>query len=162
MVIVTLPVCPHAIVNPNLFPLKQISIRKIRNPVRALSTTPFGMEQQMRGKKLMEFPHLLPPHKDLMVGLISALDKRLHGHFLPSSASVPPDAEYYQNQSGTSQGTLSINRGVDSSPSIRRTIPNEVFNFIIRHPLICGTEGPGKDPLGSIVARAGVQPDLTE
>jgi len=64
----------------------------------------------------MEFPHLLAPHKDLMVGLISAVDKRLHGHLLPSSASVPPDAEYYQNQSGASQGSLCINRGVDSSP----------------------------------------------
>lgn len=63
----------------------------------------------------MEFPHLLAPHKDLMVGLISAVDKRLHGHLLPSSASVPPDAEYYQNQSGASQGSLCINRGVDSS-----------------------------------------------
>uniref|UniRef100_A0A6N2MFR4 Red chlorophyll catabolite reductase n=1 Tax=Salix viminalis TaxID=40686 RepID=A0A6N2MFR4_SALVM len=96
--------------------IQKISIRKIRNSVRALSITPFEMEQPMRGGALMEFPHLLAPHKDLMVGLISALDKRLHRHLLPSSATVPTDAEYYQNQSGASQGTLCINRGVDSSP----------------------------------------------
>ncbi|XP_011043561.1 PREDICTED: red chlorophyll catabolite reductase, chloroplastic-like [Populus euphratica] len=69
----------------------------------------------------MEFPHILAPHKDLMVGPISAVDKRLHGHLLPSSASVPPDAEYYQNQSGASQGSLCINRGVDSSPTSSST-----------------------------------------
>lgn len=115
----TLPLCPHPHVYLNSFsalPLKKISTRKIRNSVRALSTTPSEMEQPMRGQRLMEFPHLLAPHKDLMVGLISAVDKRLHGHLLPSSASVPPDAEYHQNQSGASQGSLCINRGVDSSP----------------------------------------------
>ncbi|KAJ6419893.1 hypothetical protein OIU84_029920 [Salix udensis] len=114
-----LPLCPHPHVSLSSYstlPLKQISIRKIRNSVRALSITPFEMEQPMRGRALMEFPHLLAPHKDLMVGLISALDKRLHRHLLPSSATVPPDAEYYQNQSGASQGSLCINRGVDSSP----------------------------------------------
>jgi red chlorophyll catabolite reductase len=114
----TLPLCPHPHVYLNSFsalPLKKISTRKIRNSIRALSTTPSEMEQPMRGQRLMEFPHLLAPHKDLMVGLISAVDKRLHGHLLPSSASVPPDAEYYQNQSGASQGSLCINRGVDSS-----------------------------------------------
>ncbi|KAF9678491.1 hypothetical protein SADUNF_Sadunf07G0040500 [Salix dunnii] len=114
-----LPLCPHPHVSLSSYstlPLKQISIGKIRNSVRALSTSPFEMEQPMRGRALMEFPHLLAPHKDLMVGLISALDKRLHRHLLPSSATVPPDAEYYQNQSGASQGSLCINRGVDSSP----------------------------------------------
>ncbi|KAG6766972.1 hypothetical protein POTOM_028151 [Populus tomentosa] len=114
----TLLLCPHTHVYLNSFsalPLKKISTRKIRNSIRALSTTPSEMEQPMRGQRLMEFPHLLAPHKDLMVGLNSAVDKRLHGHLLPSSASVPPDAEYYQNQSGASQGSLCINRGVDSS-----------------------------------------------
>ena len=43
----------------------------------------------------MEFRRLLAPHKGLIGGLISALDKRAPSyHLLPSSASVPPDAEY--------------------------------------------------------------------
>ncbi|KAF5463799.1 hypothetical protein F2P56_013931 [Juglans regia] len=72
------------------------------------------MEQQTRASKLMEFPHLLAPHRDTMLGLISAIESRLGNHLLPSS--VPSDVEYYQNESGTSQGTLSIRCGVDTSP----------------------------------------------
>jgi red chlorophyll catabolite reductase len=86
----TLPLCPHQHVYLNSFsalPLKKISTRKIRNSILALSTTPFEMEEPMRGQRLMEFPHLLAPHKDLMVGLISAVDKRLHGHLLRLSPS---------------------------------------------------------------------------
>lgn len=78
------------------------------------SSTPSGMDQQMRGSKLMEFPHLLDPHRDTMVSLISAVENRLGSHLLPSS--VPPDVEYYQNETGTSQGTLSVRCGIDSSP----------------------------------------------
>ncbi|KAG2724447.1 hypothetical protein I3760_01G017100 [Carya illinoinensis] len=78
---------------------------------------PSRMEQQMmstKASKLMEFPHLLAPHRDTMLGLISAIENRLGNHLLPSS--VPSDVEYYQNESGTSQGTLSIRCGVDTSP----------------------------------------------
>lgn len=101
--------------------LVSISTGKKGNSItlRALSSSnaPFEMdEQKIRGQKLMDFPHLLPPHKDVMVGLISALDKRLRSHLLPSSVSVPSDVEYYENQSGASQGSLCINRGLDSSP----------------------------------------------
>ncbi|KAE7999610.1 hypothetical protein FH972_004018 [Carpinus fangiana] len=73
------------------------------------------MGQQPRaGSKLMEFPHLLDPHRDTMLSLISAVESRLGSHLLPSS--VPPDVEYYQNESGTSQGTLCVRCGIDSSP----------------------------------------------
>ncbi|GAV82421.1 RCC_reductase domain-containing protein [Cephalotus follicularis] len=73
------------------------------------------MEKGIRGgQRLMEFPHLSAPHKDLMVSLISAFETRLDSHLLPSL--VPPDVEYYQNHSGTSQGTLLIRPGIVSSP----------------------------------------------
>ncbi|KAM7250763.1 hypothetical protein ACFE04_022646 [Oxalis oulophora] len=65
--------------------------------------------------KLMEFPHLVSAHKEVMVNLITSLEGRLDSQLLPSSATVPPDVEYYQNQSGSSQGTLSIRRGIPSS-----------------------------------------------
>uniref|UniRef100_A0A2N9H0P1 Red chlorophyll catabolite reductase n=1 Tax=Fagus sylvatica TaxID=28930 RepID=A0A2N9H0P1_FAGSY len=71
-------------------------------------------QQQSRGSKLKEFPYLLESHKDTMVGLISAVENRLGSHLLPSS--VPPDVEYYQNDSGSSQGTLYIRCGIHSSP----------------------------------------------
>lgn len=73
------------------------------------------MEQPlMKGQKLMEFPHLTAAHKDLMVSLISALETRLDSHLLASSV-VPPDVEFYQNDQGTSQGSLHIRRGLPSS-----------------------------------------------
>lgn len=68
----------------------------------------------MKGQKPMEFPHLTAAHKDLMVSLISALETRLDSHLLASSA-VPPDVEFYQNDQGTSQGSLHIRRGLPSS-----------------------------------------------
>jgi red chlorophyll catabolite reductase len=68
------------------------------------------------GSRLMEFPHLIVPHKEVMVSLISKLETRLDSQLLPCSATVPPDVEYYQNLTGSSQGTLSIRRGIPSSP----------------------------------------------
>lgn len=62
----------------------------------------------------MEFPHLSESHRDTMVEFISALENRLGSHLLP--CSVPPDVEYYQNETGTSQGTLYVRSGIDSSP----------------------------------------------
>ncbi|KAJ0045092.1 hypothetical protein Pint_05053 [Pistacia integerrima] len=67
-----------------------------------------------RHSKLMEFPHLSASHKELMAGIISALETRLQSELLPSSV-VPPDVEYYQNETGLSQGTLHIRRGLQSS-----------------------------------------------
>lgn len=49
-----------------------------------------------------------------MVELITAMETRLGSQLLP--CSVPPDVEFYQNDSGTSQGTLHVRRGFDSSP----------------------------------------------
>ena len=72
-------------------------------------------QQLIRGSKLMEFPYLTDPHRDTMVDLISAMENRLGSHHLLPS-SVPPDVEHYQNESGTSQGTLHIRCGIDSSP----------------------------------------------
>ncbi len=83
-------------------------------------------QQQSRGSKLKEFPYLLESHKDTMVGLISAVENRLGSHLLPSS--VPPDVEYYQNDSGSSQGTLYIRCGIHSSPV--RTLSYLPFLFL--------------------------------
>lgn len=64
--------------------------------------------------KLMEFPHLTAAHRDLMVDLIQGVENGVGEHLLPST--VPPDVEYYENQSGTSQGTLLIRSALQSSP----------------------------------------------
>lgn len=64
--------------------------------------------------KLMEFPHLTASHRDLMVDLIETVENGLGDHLLPST--VPTDVEYYENQNGTSQGTLLIRSALPSSP----------------------------------------------
>ncbi|KAF5736142.1 hypothetical protein HS088_TW14G00277 [Tripterygium wilfordii] len=65
-------------------------------------------------RKLMEFPHLSAAHRDLMLSLIMALESRLDSHLLP--VSVPPDVEFYQNETTGSQGSLCVRKGHHSSP----------------------------------------------
>ena len=75
--------------------------------------------------KLMEFPHLTASHRDLMVDLIETVENGLGDHLLPST--VPTDVEYYENQNGTSQGTLLIRSALPSSPvNSFLSIPSEI------------------------------------
>ena len=84
------------------------------------STTPFHMELHNEGRrKLIEFPYVSAPHKNLMVDLVSLVETRLDSQLLP--CTLPADVQYYQNQSGTSHASLHIRSGHVSSP---------VFSFI--------------------------------
>lgn len=57
----------------------------------------------------MEFPYLSVPHRSLMVDLVSTMETRLGSHLHPSS--LPEDVQNFQNESGSSQGTLHIRSG---------------------------------------------------
>ncbi|KAF5738212.1 hypothetical protein HS088_TW13G01108 [Tripterygium wilfordii] len=103
-----------------LRPPKLLSEPIIKNPSRTsflgsrcASSFPASSPMESR-PKLMEFPHLLAPHRDLMITLIAALETRLDSHLLP--VSLPPDVEFYQNETNSSQGSLCIRKGRDSSP----------------------------------------------
>ncbi|KAH7520172.1 hypothetical protein FEM48_Zijuj08G0116200 [Ziziphus jujuba var. spinosa] len=63
---------------------------------------------------IMEFPYMSPPHRNLMVDLLSTVETRLDSHLLPST--LPPDVQSFQNRSGTPHGSLYIRSGHDSSP----------------------------------------------
>ncbi|KAG6605234.1 Red chlorophyll catabolite reductase, chloroplastic, partial [Cucurbita argyrosperma subsp. sororia] len=63
--------------------------------------------------KLKEFPHLSASHRALMTDLVGATESRLEDHLLP--CTLPPDVEYFQNQNGTSQGSLLIRSGSPDS-----------------------------------------------
>ncbi|KAH7520171.1 hypothetical protein FEM48_Zijuj08G0116100 [Ziziphus jujuba var. spinosa] len=63
---------------------------------------------------IMEFPYVSPPHRDLMVDLLSTVETRLDSQLLPST--LPPDVQSFQNQSGTAHGSFHIRSGHDSSP----------------------------------------------
>ncbi|KAK3015456.1 hypothetical protein RJ639_006818 [Escallonia herrerae] len=62
----------------------------------------------------MEFPYVSGPRRELMVELVSTLETRLATHLLP--CDLPPDVQYYQNQTGTAQATLHVRSGIQSSP----------------------------------------------
>ncbi|PIA56466.1 hypothetical protein AQUCO_00700654v1 [Aquilegia coerulea] len=61
----------------------------------------------------MDFPYLSTPQKNLMVNLVSKIEARLGSQLLPSS--LPQDVQYFENESGSSQGTLDIRSGTQDS-----------------------------------------------
>ncbi|KAM6564339.1 hypothetical protein CsatB_024337 [Cannabis sativa] len=78
-------------------------------------TTPFRMEldNNERRRKFIEFPYVSSSHKKLMVDLVSMVETRLDSQLLP--CTLPPDVQYYQNQSDTSHASLHIRSGHPSS-----------------------------------------------
>lgn len=61
------------------------------------------------GKKFKDFPYVSPPHRDLMVDLVSMVENRLDSQLLP--CTLPPDVQYYQNESGSASASLHIRSG---------------------------------------------------
>lgn len=60
-------------------------------------------------KKFKDFPYVSPPHRDLMVDLVSMVENRLDSQLLP--CTLPPDVQYYQNESGSASASLHIRSG---------------------------------------------------
>ncbi|XVF15557.1 hypothetical protein REPUB_Repub09cG0164600 [Reevesia pubescens] len=67
-------------------------------------------------KKFMDFPYVSTPHKKLMIDLESSVENRLDSQLQP--CILPPDVQYYHNQSRTSQGSLHIRSGNSSSQAL--------------------------------------------
>eukprot|EP00268_Persea_americana_P036091 TRINITY_DN35588_c0_g1_i1.p1 TRINITY_DN35588_c0_g1~~TRINITY_DN35588_c0_g1_i1.p1 ORF type:complete len:328 (-),score=51.73 TRINITY_DN35588_c0_g1_i1:1017-2000(-) len=57
-------------------------------------------------RPLLEFPHLSPSHRNLMLEIISAIDSRLGSELLPSSLS--PEVASFHSPTGTAEGSLDI------------------------------------------------------
>ena len=99
--------------------ISQYSVSSKRASIMAASSSSksFTDPQQGGGRsRFMEFPHVSAPHRDLMVEIASALEARLDSHLLP--CTLPPDVQYYENQTGTAQASLHVRSGHDSSPVI--------------------------------------------
>lgn len=78
----------------------------------------------------MDFPYVSPPHRNLMVDLLSTVDTRLGSQLLP--CTLPPDIQRFQNQSGNAHGSLHIRSGHKSSPVIfLHFYFNPIFSFLI-------------------------------
>ncbi|KAK3222178.1 hypothetical protein Dsin_009203 [Dipteronia sinensis] len=86
-----------------------------RNRITCTATPPPPSSSMEEGRrKLMEFPYVPAPVRDLMVDLISTVDNRLESQLHP--CTLPLDVQYYENTTGNSQASLQIRRGQDSSP----------------------------------------------
>ncbi|KAJ8618993.1 hypothetical protein MRB53_015179 [Persea americana] len=74
------------------------------SPISLSSSAP--LLQNHWHRPLLEFPHLSPSHRHLMLEIISVVDSGLGSQLLPSTLS--PDVAFFHNPTSTSQGTLDI------------------------------------------------------
>lgn len=97
---------------PSLFlssPAPKIRKSRLSSPTK-LAASPV-MEPQ---RKFIDFPHASAPVKDLMLDLVNSVEARIGSSLLP--CTLPPDVHYYQNPTGTAEGTLLVRSGIPSSP----------------------------------------------
>ncbi|XP_039126716.1 red chlorophyll catabolite reductase-like [Dioscorea cayenensis subsp. rotundata] len=73
-----------------------------------------SMSRSRSPSPVLDFPYLPPPHRDLMLSLLSTVHSRLASHLLPSS--VPSDVLSFHNDASTSFGALDIRSGAHDSP----------------------------------------------
>ncbi|KAK9990617.1 hypothetical protein SO802_025602 [Lithocarpus litseifolius] len=79
------------------------------------SSSQMELNNEFGVTKFKEFPYVSAPHRNLMVDLVSKVENRLGSQLLP--CSLPPDAQYYQNQSGSAHASLHIRSGNKPSHS---------------------------------------------
>lgn len=79
------------------------------------SAKPLSSHMDSR-RKFLEFPHVSSPIRTLMIDLVSTVECRLDSQLLP--CTLPPDVQYYENQSGNAQASLQIRSGHNSSSVI--------------------------------------------
>lgn len=82
----------------------------------ASASSPMDPHSQGSKTKFIDFPYVSAPHKNLMVDLVLTLETRLGSQLLP--CTLPPDVQYYQNESGTNHASLHIRSGLSSAPVI--------------------------------------------
>ncbi|XP_028752891.1 red chlorophyll catabolite reductase, chloroplastic [Neltuma alba] len=81
----------------------------------SLSCSATAMATHDEGRrKFLDFPFVSTSHKNLMLDLVSAVENRFNSQLLP--CTLPPDVQYYQNQTGTAQASLQIRSGQSNSP----------------------------------------------
>lgn len=74
------------------------------------STIPPGFMNQ---SKLMEFPYVSAPHRNLMVDIVSKVEAHLSSSLLP--CTLPQDVQYFENQSSTAHAALLLRSALPSS-----------------------------------------------
>ncbi|XP_050291720.1 red chlorophyll catabolite reductase, chloroplastic-like [Quercus robur] len=79
------------------------------------SSSQMELNNEFGVTKFKEFPYLSAPHRNLMVDLVSTVENRLGSQLLP--CSLPPDVQYYQNQTGSAHASLHTRSGNKPSHS---------------------------------------------
>lgn len=67
----------------------------------------------MNQSKLMEFPYVSAPHRNLMVDIVSKVEAHLSSSLLP--CTLPQDVQYFENQTSTSHAALLLRSALPSS-----------------------------------------------
>lgn len=93
-------------------PSSLLSSSKISRPQIHASSASHSVEGEGR-RRFMEFPFVSTPHRDLMAELVSTMETRLEPHLLP--CMLPPDVQYYQNQTNAAHASLHIRSGCKPS-----------------------------------------------
>ncbi|KAJ8453112.1 hypothetical protein Cgig2_007996 [Carnegiea gigantea] len=79
----------------------------------AASPASQGEPQRDGRPRFRDFPYASAPIRDLMAELLSMVETRLGPKLVPHT--LPPDVEYYTNESGTNHGSLYVRAGAPSS-----------------------------------------------
>ncbi|XP_030924060.1 red chlorophyll catabolite reductase, chloroplastic-like [Quercus lobata] len=79
------------------------------------SSSQMELNNEFGVTKFKEFPYVSAPHRNLMVDLVSTVENRLGSQLLP--CSLPPDVQYYQNQTGSAHASLHTRSGNKPSHS---------------------------------------------
>ncbi|KAF9599958.1 hypothetical protein IFM89_001993 [Coptis chinensis] len=91
-------------------PSRRSNFKMVRT---CISSSSSSMDAQTKRPGFLEFPYLSTPHRNLMLELVSKIETSLVSQLLPPS--LPPDVQYFQNESGSSQGTIHIQSGNEDS-----------------------------------------------
>ncbi|KAK4393301.1 Red chlorophyll catabolite reductase, chloroplastic [Sesamum angolense] len=90
-------------------PSSRLSVSRTRSSGLSASMNS-GDEQRAR---LMEFPYVSGPHRDLMVELLSSVETRLGSSLRP--CNLPPDVRHFGHPAGTAYASIQLRPGRPSS-----------------------------------------------
>ena len=93
------------------------------------STSPGLMNHHHPRSKLMEFPYVSAPHRNLMVDIVSKVEAHLSSSLLP--CTLPQDVEYFENESGTAQSALLVRSAVPSSQVLALTCVYLLYHITV-------------------------------
>ncbi|KAF6144002.1 hypothetical protein GIB67_017610 [Kingdonia uniflora] len=116
----------HILLQRTISPSPLRKLRRVQRSISYYSSMDLPVPDRQQQKGFMDFPHISTTHRNLMVELVSTMETRLATELLPSS--LPADVQYYQNESGSAQGTLHIQTGIETS----------MVDFILGSWLHCG------------------------